>query len=109
MFRINNGIVTDTLLFGLPSEYFTTSDITDNYDITLYNKYHQLQISDLLDENIMIMEAKVNLTEDDINALDFRRPIFIESIYGNSYFKLLECEYSGSETLATVKLQPIIK
>lgn len=104
----NTDIITDTLLFDLPNEYYTTDDITDNYDITLYNKYHKQQLTSLLDDNIMIMDCKVYLNPTDINNIDFSIPIFIQTRYGNSYFKLLEVQYSNSSLFSDVRLQRII-
>ena len=104
----NTDIITDTLLFDLPLEFYTTDDITDNYDIMLYNKYHSQQLTSLLDDNIMVMNCKVNLNESDINNIDFSVPIFIQTRYGNSYFKLLEVEYANSSVFSNVRLQRII-
>lgn len=104
----NTDIITDTLLFDLPNEFYTTDDITDNYDITLYNKYHKQQLTSLLNDNIMVMDCKVYLNESDINNIDFSIPIFIQTRYGNSYFKLLEVEYANSSVFSNVRLQRII-
>ncbi|WP_313235691.1 hypothetical protein [Sphingobacterium multivorum] len=109
MFCINQftNQITDTLLFDLPLEYFTTDDITNNYDITQFEKYHRTQLNDLINSNLKILECNIYLNEADITQLDFQRPIFIQTKYGNSYFKLLEVEYTDNNSLSNVKLQSI--
>ncbi|WP_166334602.1 hypothetical protein [Sphingobacterium chungjuense] len=97
-----------TLLFDLPREYFTKDDIQTDDTTTLYTKYHQQQIRDLTDPNLIIFEAKAYLHESDISNLDMSKPIYLQSQYGNSYFKILEVEYINSVTPATIKLQKIV-
>lgn len=105
----NNNKITDTLLFDIPNEYFTNDDITDDTTISTFNKYHSTQLTNLIDDNLIIMECSVNLNETDISNLDFKKPIYLQTKYGNSYFKLIEVEYINNNNLATVKLMKIVK
>lgn len=108
MVKVDTNNITDSLFFDLPNEYFTSNDILTNDSKTLYKQYHQQQIKDITDDNLIILEAKAFLCELDIEKLDFRKPIFIQSPNGNSYFKLLEVEYINSSTTSNVKLQKIV-
>ena len=99
----------NSILFGLPSQYYLFSqNVTDDNSITLYEQYHQKQIMNLIDENIMIIEFQAFLNEMDISNLDFRIPIYIQTPYGNSYFKLLEVEYTNNKYPSTVKAMKIV-
>src|SRR5690606_10287144 len=110
MFRVDQFTdnITDTLLFDLPLEYLTTDNITENDSITIYSKYHKRQIQDLTDNNLIIMECNIYLNENDISNLDFQIPIYIQTKYGNSYFKLLEVEYTNSNVASLVKMMKIV-
>ncbi len=68
----------------------------------------EMQVQELINENLLIMEVKVCLNESDISNLDFSIPIFVNSPYGNSYFKLLELTYTNSNIPSQVKLQKIV-
>ena len=108
MFLKENNQITDTLLFDLPKEYYISDDIIDDYSITQYNKYYKEQIQTLLNDNILFAEFSAYLNETDIANLDFSIPIFIQTKFGNSYFKLLEVEYSNHYTPSTIKLMKIV-
>lgn len=113
MFRYDplNNNITDTLLFDLPLRYYTnTQDVTDDYSITKYERYHKEQLRTLVDDNIMIIEFQAYLTETDIATINqtFQHPVFIQTPFGNSYFKLLEVEYTNNRYPSTVKAMKIV-
>ncbi len=95
-------------LFDLPREYCVSEGIERDEGTALYNHYHSQQIRDLIDDNLIVMECKGYLTENDINTLDLFKPIFLQSNYGNSYFKILEIEYTNSHEPANIKLPKIL-
>lgn len=97
-----------SILFDLPEEYYTTEYIVNDDSVTLYNRYHQQQLKELINDNLLIMEAEAYLTESDITNLDMSRPIFLQTKYGNSYFKLLEVTYTNNNTKSQIKLQKIV-
>lgn len=105
---ISTNNVQSSLLFDLPNEYYTNEYIVQDEDLTIYKQYYHQQLNRLTNENIIIAEFQVYLNETDISNLDFRIPIFIQSTYGNSYFKLLEVEYSNHYTPSTIKVMKIV-
>ena len=95
------------ILFSVPSQiFYTNGGITGNSSKkTLYDYYYADQINELVDSNTRIIEVNVNLNENDVQQLDFTKPIYFDSILGHNYFKLLSVDYSNKNTPATVKLQ----
>lgn len=86
--------------------YYTTGGIINNSSKkTLYDYYYADQIEELLDSNTRIITAPVWLNENDIQNLDFRVPIYFDSVLGHNYFKLLSVEYSNKNQPATVTFQ----
>lgn len=108
MYRVVDGVLTDTLVFDIPYELFTRDYVDNNRSITLYTKYHSEQIKELINSNLTIMELEGYLNENDINALDFSRPIYIENQYGNSYWKLIDVNYKNAKVRSKIKLQKIV-
>lgn len=101
------GAVETTLFFGNPAQFWDGSGFISS-NLFLYNKYHQTQIRELTDINLTTINLSIYLSEADINSLDFRNPIYLQSPYGSAYFKLLKVEYSNSNTKSTVTLQKIV-
>ncbi|WP_185216315.1 hypothetical protein [Sphingobacterium mizutaii] len=112
MFNVNplSNEINETLLFELPQLYFTDTDKPNNYSIGLYERYHKQQLNNIIDNNIHIAEFTAYLNETDISDISntFQKPIFIQSRYGNSYYKLLEVEYINSNTASRIKLMKIV-
>ncbi|QEC78765.1 DUF5977 domain-containing protein [Mucilaginibacter ginsenosidivorax] len=97
------------LTFGQPLEVFYTSGgILNNFGSgkkTLYDRYYADQFAELQDSNTRIIETTAYLNEVDIQNLDFRKPVYFNSVLGHNYFKLLSVEYSNSNQPSTIKLQ----
>jgi len=109
MIKVENNVITDSLLFGLPNEIFTNNFIPKDTSHTLFNKHYQYQVKELINSELLILEIDVLLNEIDINNLDFKNMVYLNnSKYGNAYFKLLEVDYKNSQTTSKVKLQKII-
>ena len=112
MFNVNplTNEINETLLFELPQLYFTDTDKPNDYSIGLYERYHKQQLNNIIDNNIHIAEFQAYLNETDISDISntFQKPIFIQSRYGNSYYKLLEVEYINSNTASRIKLMKIV-
>lgn len=102
----NYSYVSD-LNFGLAKEYFSGVDSTIYTTPNLYSNYQNL-IKELNDPNFLTVEFDMLLNEVDISNLDFKKPIYISTPNGDSYFKLLEVNYFNSGELSNVKLQKII-
>ncbi len=95
------------LNFGLAKEYFLPVS-TEIYNIpNLFSNYQNL-VTELNDPNFLTLECDVLLNETDISNLDFRKPIYLQTTAGDSYFKLLEVTYHNSMELSQVRLQKII-
>jgi len=95
------------LLFSVPSQVFYTNGgiVNSIGNKTLYDYYYANQINELLDSNTRIIETTAYLNENDIQQLDFTKPIFFDSVLGHNYFKLLSVDYSNKNTPATIRLQ----
>jgi hypothetical protein len=95
--------------FGQPNEvFYTTGGILNNFGSgkkNLYDRYYADQFTELQDSNTRIIETTAYLNEVDIQNLDFRNPIYFNSILGHNYFKLLSVEYSNSNQPSNIKLQ----
>lgn len=103
------GSITESIMFGLPQQYWGSDILSfDNESKTLYYTYFQERIRELIDPNLITVDFKIRLTEMDINNLDFRIPVKIDSPYGSTLFKLNTIEYGGSEKESTVTLQKIV-
>lgn len=105
----------ETLYFEVPRRFwnwdggfFVTNSQVDKERYFLFYKYHQKQIKELIDVNLMTVDAEVYLNEADISRLDFRIPIYIQSPYGSAYFKLLKVEYNDAEQPSRVSLQKVV-
>ncbi|MES2265587.1 MAG: DUF5977 domain-containing protein [Bacteroidota bacterium] len=99
------------LTFGIPKEvFYTGGGIIQNYGSgkkTLYDRYYADQIAELTDSNARIIETTAYLTPVDIQTLDFRKPVYFNSVLGQNYFKLLSVEYSNVNEPAKIKLQTV--
>lgn len=104
---IENGSIAANLLFGIPREIRSSEAITNNTP-TIYTRYYQKQLKELSDNNLIILECDGYLDGYDVNDLDLRTPIFIQSRFGSSYFKILEITYRNADTPSSFKLQKII-
>lgn len=105
----------ETLYFEVPRRFwngdggfFTTNLQADKERFFLFHKYHQKQIKELTDINLMTVSAEVYLNESDISRLDFRVPIYLQSPYGSAYFKLLRVEYNDANVSSAVTLQKVV-
>jgi len=106
---IDKDDIIATLVFGIPAQSWSTDTLMPEDDeLTLYKKHYENQIKELTDVNLVVVEAKAYLNESDINRLDFRLPIYLQSPYGSAYFKLLRVEYNNANTPSTVRLQKIV-
>jgi len=113
--EVNEYTLTDAgnefvdLTFGNPFEvYYTSGGTLVSYGSgkkNLYDRYYANQIAELMDKNSRIITVTAYLNEIDIQNLDFRTPVYFNSILGNNYFKVLKVEYSNSQTPATITLQ----
>lgn len=101
---------TESLLFELPQYYYTLNNTPNDFSIALFDRYHKEQLNTLTNNNIIIAEFKAFLTESDIADISntFQKPIYIQSEYGNAYFKLLEVEYTNNYTASNIKMMKII-
>jgi len=80
MLRINNSNqILDSLFWSLPNEYFS-QDLTSDENITLFNKYHKNQLMSLIDDNLITAEFTANFNETDISNMDFKKPIYTNTI-----------------------------
>lgn len=104
---ISSQPIRSILTFGLPTE-FLTSEIVTNDAYTLYHRFHNQQLLELNNSNLMLLEGDFLLNENDVSGLDFTTPIFIETQFGGCYWKLLELEYRNNYTTSKVKLQKIV-
>ncbi|RKR82651.1 hypothetical protein BDD43_2836 [Mucilaginibacter gracilis] len=99
------------LIFDIPKERFYTSGGTfvsyGSGKKTLYDRYYNNFITELIDSNTRVISVDAHLNESDIQNLNFQTPIYFNSIYGNSYFKLLSVEYTNKNQKSKVKFQSV--
>lgn len=96
------------LLFDIPYNLMTYDFTAINKSKSLFNLYYTNRIKELTDNNLTILEVEIYLTKEDIEELDFTKPIYVENEDGNTYFKLLEVNYNNNTLLSKCKLQKII-
>jgi len=100
------------LSFSNPSEvFYTNGGIINSYGSgkkNLYDRYYADQITEMTDSNTRIIETTAYLNENDIQNLDFKVPIFFNSVLGHNYFKLLSVEYSNSNDLQILSYKQLI-
>ena len=96
------------LLFDIPYNLMTYDYTNIDKSKSLFNLYYTNRIKELTDNNLTILEVEIYLTKEDIEALDFTQPIYVENEDGNTYFKLLEVNYNNNTLLSKCKLQKII-
>lgn len=95
------------LLFDVPFNLMTYDYTNINKSKSLFNLYYTNRIKELTDNNLTILEVEIFLTKEDIEELDFTKPIYVENEDGNAYFKLLEVNYNNNTLLSKCKLQKI--
>jgi len=97
------------LTFGTPLQvFYTNGGILSSYGSgkkTLYDRYYADYITELTDSNTRVVQVSAYLNELDIQNLDFTKPIYLDTVLGHNYFKLLSVEYSNKTEPATVMLQ----
>jgi len=95
------------LLFDIPYNLMTYDYTNIDKSKSLFNQYYTNRIKELTDNNLTVLEVEIFLTKEDIEELDFQRPIYVENEDGNAYFKLLEVNYNNNTLLSKCKLQKI--
>ena len=95
------------ILFDIPYNLMTYDYTTIDKSKSLFNLYYKNRVKELTDNNLTVLEVEIFLTKEDIEELDFTRPIYIENEDGNAYFKLLEINYNNNTLLSKCKLQKI--
>lgn len=95
------------LLFDIPYNLMTVDYINIDKSKSLFNLYYTNRIKELTDSNLTVLETEIYLTKEDIEELDFKKPIYVENEDGNAYFKLLEVNYNNNTLLSKCKLQKI--
>ncbi len=95
------------LLFDIPYNLMTYDYTNIDKSKSLFNLHYTNRIKELTDNNLTILEVEIFLTKEDIEQLDFTKPIYIENEDGNAYFKLLEVNYNNNTLLSKCKLQKI--
>lgn len=96
------------LLFGIPlAVYYPVTGAIYNLP-TIYSELYQKQLAELNSENIFTLECDAHLNEIDVSELDLRTPIFMATVQGSAYFKIMSVTYYSSREVAKVVLQKII-
>ena len=103
-----NGVVKNDIHFGSAYEVYFTADSSYINAATSYQNYYQNQISELTNINVKYVSCSALLNESDIGNLDLKIPVYISTgKYSNAYFKVLEIDYSGKDSVSAIKLQLI--
>lgn len=98
-------------LYNLLESLYNEECELDDYNLL---KQIYILLSDEVDDEeyydfgLIVAEFSAHLHENDISNLDFRKPIFIETPYGNAYFKLINVEYRNSETISKIRVMKIV-
>jgi len=95
------------LLFDVPFNLMTYDFTAINKSKSLFTLYYTNRIKELTDNNLTVLEVEIYLTKEDIEELDFTKPVYVENEDGNAYFKLLEVNYNNNTLLSKCKLQKI--
>ncbi|MDF2948009.1 MAG: hypothetical protein K0R07_19 [Sedimentibacter sp.] len=95
------------LLFDIPFNLMTYDFTAINKSKSLFYLYYTNRIKELTDNNLTVLEVEIYLRKEDIEQLDFTKPIYVENEDGNTYFKLLEVNYNNNTLLSKCKLQKI--
>lgn len=95
------------LLFDVPFNLMTYDYTNIDKSKSLFNQYYTNRIKELTDNNLTVLEVEIYLTKEDIEELDFTKPIYVENEDGNTYFKLLEVNYNNNTLMSKCKLQKI--
>ncbi|MET0462294.1 MAG: hypothetical protein ABW007_04045 [Chitinophagaceae bacterium] len=104
----NNMTPADDLHFGKSLIYYFDQSQQIEQCPTAYQQSYLGQVSDLTNPNTRYFECYVMLNENDINALDFKTPVFIDTgEFGNAYFRVLSIEYEGKGVSSRVELMKI--
>ncbi|WP_316841373.1 hypothetical protein [Pedobacter gandavensis] len=98
--------VVGDLHFYKPYEKYDEISESSNVKYS-YDNYIN-QITELTNPNVIYVECKAYLTPNDINNLDLKIPVFIDTgTNGYAYFKVLEVSYTSSDSPTNLKLQKI--
>jgi len=95
------------LLFDIPYNLMTYDYTTIDKSKSLFNLYYTNRIKELTDNDLTMLEVEIYLTKEDIEELDFTKPVYVENEDGNAYFKLLEVNYNNNTLMSKCKLQKI--
>ncbi len=57
-----------------------------NKSKSLFNLYYTNRIKELIDNNLTVLEVEIYLTKEEVEELDFTKPIYVENEDGNTYF-----------------------
>ncbi len=95
------------LLFDIPYNLMTYDYTTIDKSKSLFNLYYTNRIKELTDNDLTVLEVEIYLTKEDIEELDFTKPVYVENEDGNAYFKLLEVNYNNNTLMSKCKLQKI--
>lgn len=102
------GVDLFNLLFGLPlAVYYPVTGGIFNLP-TLFSELYAKQLAEINDDNIFTLEIDGDLKETDIAILDLRTPIFISTVQGDAYFKIMSVTYYNREEVSKIELQKII-
>ncbi|MGB3108334.1 MULTISPECIES: hypothetical protein [Sphingobacterium] len=52
----------------------------------MFNLYYTNRIKELIDNNLTVLEVEIYLTKEEVEELDFTKPIYVENEDGNTYF-----------------------
>ncbi len=102
------GIDLFNLLFGVPKAVYYDIDGSIFDVATIFSEVYAAQLTELNDDDIYTLELDCHLTERDISGLDLRTPIYISTVQGDSYFKIMSVTYYSSREVSKVKFQKII-
>ena len=111
---LNLSEFNNTLYFGEPYSLYDDDDsvkLLTNGSMRnrfQFAKYHQNRINELIDPNFVTVEMEMFLNQEDVGGLDFRTPVYIQTPYGSSYFKILKVEYYNSSEPSRVTLQKVV-
>jgi hypothetical protein len=97
-----------SLLFGTPKAVYYPVD-GSIFDLpTLFSELYSNQLAEINDDNIFTLEIDGDLKETDVANLDLRTPIFISTIQGDAYFKVIDITYYNRQEISKITLQKII-
>lgn len=105
----NKPLPIEDIHYFRPNRFYFNiwNDMFMNFDGSY--KYYRNRISEITNISLKTIECMVQLNVYDLNMLDLKVPIFIDSPYfGAGYFKILEVVSNYGMPFSKVKLQQII-